>query len=96
MSADNWGTCPRCKQRADEAAKAAKLAAGEAYGKVPNEEYLRLVEEAKKPPSRDLTTLREDYELGTDANGEFYVRYRCGCETCGLVFRFTHEAQVPL
>jgi ribosomal protein S27AE len=97
MSADNWRICPRCKIRAAE--KAAKMYADAtaAYGKVDPEMYLEKLKEAQvfgvESPEE---TLREDYEIYIDEDGEFFVSYRGGCDKCGLVFSFKHEDQVPL
>ncbi len=93
MSADNWGTCPKCKLQYDvvSVAKADKLA--KAYGKVRPEEYLKLVQELKQLPEIK-TSLREDYEVRTDSDGEFSVQYRCGCEVCGFGFQYKYDQQL--
>lgn len=39
-------------------------------------------------------TLREDYELGTVPDGEFYVIYRCHCKVCGFKHEFKHSQQL--
>lgn len=39
-------------------------------------------------------TLREDYELGTRRDGEFYVSYRGRCESCGFEKVFEHSEQL--
>jgi hypothetical protein len=40
-----------------------------------------------------LRTFREDYELGVQEDGTFYVRYRGGCTKCDFGHRFIHEVQ---
>src|SRR4051812_49235291 len=100
MSANNWRVCPQCKAR-KEAERHAKLAAAsKAYGKVPEGDWLKMVEEANRTPDRDKDdleeSLREDWSLGTDADGEFHVSYRAGCERCGFEHRFQHSEKVKL
>lgn len=85
MSADNWTICPNCKRIQENKTVA--------YGKVSEEEYLRVLREQETPLK---TTLREDWEVGTDRDGEFYVSYSCRCEECGFAFEFKHEQKVPL
>jgi hypothetical protein len=72
------------------------LAAGAAYGKVSSDEYLKLLAAAERKRPTLQATLREDYEMHTNESGQFYVSYHCGCEKCGLEFRFEHTEQVPL
>jgi hypothetical protein len=90
MSADNWRDCPKClaKAKADKVKR--EEAAEQAYGKVPKEEYLALLAEAGKPVEVE-DTMREDYELGIDQNGKFYVIYRADCQDCPFVFTYRHE-----
>jgi len=93
MSADNWGICPKCKRNAEEKQCKLKLKAGKAYGSVTPEEYLELLREADKP--LELTeTLREDYEMGTDDAGQFYVYYTCSCHVCKFKHEFKHAEQL--
>jgi hypothetical protein len=97
MSADNWRVCPRCKLRAAE--KSAKMykEATDSYGKVDASEYLEKLKAAQAFASEVLhETLREDYEIYIDEDGEFFVSYRGGCDECGLVFNFKHEEKVTL
>ncbi len=88
MSADNWGICPKC-------AKKFELAASP-YGKIPEDEYLDWVEEHEDDPLEPESTLREDYELGIDEGGKFYVIYRGQCQEkgCGFLFEYRHEEQI--
>lgn len=96
MSANNWTTCPKCKDRAATKQAQAAMDAAEAYGKVTIAQYehlkLQIVEAAKF----DRETMREDYELGVDQNGRFYVDYSCSCQTCDFEFSYRHEQQLPL
>ncbi len=95
MSAENWGICPRCKKQ-NEAAVAAKLSeAQDAYGKVSAEEYEEFLC-AARAPVQQAETLREDYYLGVDVDGEFAVTYRCDCAACGLRYEFKRTKRVPL
>lgn len=94
MSADNWTTCPRCEKRAEADQEAKILKAGQAYGKVSEEEYYRLLEEARHPSTVE-ESLREDYGIGVSGN-IFEVCYRCRCEDCGFTFGYKHRQTVPL
>lgn len=46
---------------------------------------------AELPP-----TMREDYEIGLDEEGDFTVSYRCYCKTCKFIWRFSYSCKVPL
>jgi hypothetical protein len=39
-------------------------------------------------------TLREDYEIGVTAAGDFYVSYGCHCEKCGFRWSFKRDENV--
>jgi len=45
-------------------------------------------------PNELKETLREDYEIGIDEDGLFYVNYGGRCDECGLVYKFNHEEEV--
>ena len=93
MSAAKWSICPKCKREADLDKIILKGRAEESYGKIPAEDYLDL-SKAANAPTRYESTLREDYEIGTTEDGEFYVTYSCYCETCGFVFEFERTEKV--
>ena len=88
MSATSWGDCPRCKREAQESVDRAKAAARDAYGKVPLTEYEQLQAEANRPLDLQAETLREDYELGINNVGVFYVSYAASCANCPFQHRF--------
>jgi hypothetical protein len=93
MSADNWAICPKCKRDAD-ADKARKFADARAkYGKIQQDEYLKLLGESEAPTEYG-ETLREDWELGTDEDGLFSVRYDSHCSACGFKFSFNKKIDV--
>jgi len=85
MSADNWRECPACGPAA--VTRSEKLKA--AYGKVSIEEYERLVYDARDDAPE--TSLREDYDIGTTKDGEFYVDYAGSCCECGWSFTYKHS-----
>jgi hypothetical protein len=91
MSADNWGICPRCQKKEEKRRERLEKKIEEAYGTLPREQYLALVKEAEAPQPEVKRTLREDYELGTEEDGEFYVTYRCSCNVCGYAAKFEHK-----
>jgi hypothetical protein len=92
MSADNWAICPKCKKLADSEHEQFLNKMKSGYGKIPPEEYLEMVEKSKKPILLDQT-LREDFGLGVDDVGNFFVSYGCSCE-CGFKFRYDHKQKV--
>ncbi len=85
MSADNWRTCPNCAKVAQAAKEKAKTKAEQSYGKVSADEYARLLSESQLPIKLE-ETLREDYEIGIDDTGEFFMSYGCGCSKCDWKF----------
>ena len=93
MSADNWGTCPKCKVN-NEKANAKRISDAEKkYGKIPSDKFRALIKEAERPIELQ-ETLREDYEMHTDLDGLFYVNYSCGCDECGFEHEFHHKQQL--
>lgn len=94
MSADNWTYCPRCRERTDKLNETRIKAPGKAYGKVAQDIYLKLLEDAKKLVPYD-ESLREDYEIGIDKEGKFYVDYSAGCD-CGFKFQYKHEEKIKI
>jgi hypothetical protein len=89
VSADNWTICPACKAKAeaDRASKTEKAA--KAYGKVSAEEFHKF-NDAAREPIKLQETMREDYELGTDEDGQFEVSYHASCQVCTFKFAFKH------
>lgn len=96
MSADNWGTCPRCRKLAIAKRAARQEEIEQSYGKVPADQYRAMMKEiAESEIAGELDdTLREDYEMGITAAGKFRVIYQGRCEACGFTFAFKHEEQV--
>jgi rubrerythrin len=96
MSADNWAKCPKCAdalekdrvKRIDDAAKQ--------YGKIPQHEWEKLRDAAIKPEAEQEDTLREDYEIGVQSDGNFYVNYSGRCNECGFAFTYKDEKKVSL
>jgi len=77
------------KYKADAIAKAEK-----SYGKVSVDEFQKAVKTANALPDEPDNTLREDYSIGVDLDGMFYVSYACSCSKCGFKFEFKEEKQV--
>ena len=89
MSAENWAICPVCKAKNDKANAKRILDAEKKYGKIPSEDYIALAKEVSTPIEIE-ETLREDYGIGVDEVGVFYVDYECRCEKCGSRYTFKH------
>lgn len=97
MSADNWRVCPQCKIRNAEKTAKKFSEVQDSYGKDSPDAYMEKLMKAKEFAAEPLEqTLREDYEIYIDEDGDFYAGYRGGCDRCGLVFNFKHEEKVPL
>ncbi len=90
MSADNWTTCPKCAQIKTRESETALAKAKKMYGKVPADEYLKLVKDAETlSPAKQSAeeTLREDYEIGV-RDGVFIVSFGCSCFVCNFEFNY--------
>lgn len=90
MSANNWRECPKCFQEARKVQARLVEAVKTSYGVVPVEEYLAMKAKADLEISLE-ETLREDWEISTHTDGEFFFSYRCSCQSCGFEFSFKHE-----
>jgi len=95
MGADNWGVCPRCEKNHQKEIEKRNKALAAAYGKLPVDEFLALKKDTEDFTNKEPEqTLREDYGIGTEADGKFSVGYRCSCKTCGFTFNFEHTEQL--
>lgn len=89
MSADNWTICPKCEEARREESQQIYEKAANAYGKVSESEYHAMKEAARVVDATEpKQTLREDWEIGTAANGEFEVDYRSSCDECDYCFAY--------
>lgn len=95
MSADNWAECPQCKRWEELDFADAEVELKNSYGKVSAEEYLAKRDEVYAEKDSE-STLREDWELGTDEDGEFYVIYRCHCDICKFKFEYKYDHKIPI
>ena len=95
MSANNWGYCPKCKKERGECIARLKKKAGEKYGKVTPEKYLELLDKADNQ-AEIIQTLREDYDIYIDVNGNFYIGYIGRCKACGFKHEFKHEETLSI
>ena len=88
MSANNWTTCPKCKEITEKK----QTEAGEAYGNVSEKEYLAIL--TKYTETNEDRTLREDYEIGVTEEGDFYAIYRCSCNVCDFSYYYKYEKNI--
>jgi hypothetical protein len=95
MSADNWAICPKCKKLERDKSEKKKKKADKSYGKVPKEEYEKLVLLANETVKLD-ETLREDYQCGIKDNGEVFIYYSGNCQRCGFDYSFEHKEIINL
>jgi predicted Zn-ribbon and HTH transcriptional regulator len=94
MSADNWGTCPKCLHTENLNQMKMIKKAVDSYGKMELNKWLELNNEANQEIVMQKT-LREDYQIGIDYNGEFEVKYSASCEKCGFKFKYDYGKNVP-
>ncbi len=97
MSADAWRVCPKCNEAREKETLTMEADVEASYGKVPPEEYIRKLSELNSRKSLDEmgeTTLREDYEIGIDEDGEFFINYRGGCTKCKFHFEYEFTKRV--
>jgi hypothetical protein len=88
MSADNWTVCPVCFRNAVRKRSEAIVSARKSYGKVTAEKFIDRLAAAEALAEEPEASLREDYELGTNQDGEFSVSYACSCRECGFQYQF--------
>ena len=94
MSANNYTICPQCyKDRYIEMLNERKKLKN-LYGNIPPDEFIR---KTKQLENLEINTtlksdLREDYEIGTNIDGFFYMSYKCSCDIC----HFTREYKIRL
>lgn len=95
MSADNWAKCPSCRKEKEISIEARKKNLESFYGKIPGETYVQRSQDLAKELEQELsTTLREDYDIGIDIDGEFMVEYRAKCDICNFKYNFNTKEQV--
>ncbi len=88
MSADNWIVCPKCREEAKAQKVSARKLADESYGKVSQEEYLQLKENADAYSHAKIEeTLRENYEFSL-FDGFLDMNYDALCNVCGFEFHY--------
>lgn len=95
MSADSWAICPQCKAIAEKANKKSIENAEKSYGKVSSEKYLEMMAAANEPTAV-ANSLREDYEIRMDDDGEFTISYGCSCQRCKFTFEYNHSERPSL
>ena len=93
MSASNWGICPRCMRKVEQAQTDLLNRVETDYGKVSADEYRELIERSSRPREEEETMLREDWEISI-WDDEFCVHYSASCEKCGFSHKFKHTEKV--
>jgi hypothetical protein len=99
MSADNWTVCPQCRKNVEKRIDKLEEKLKSSYGKVSQEEYSRMVDSLKEQMEtiNELDrTLREDWDLNMDDDGEIYIKYSCSCIQCEFNYGFLHTENVEL
>lgn len=92
MSADCWRRCPKCLKEATDNRERAVQRAQSQYGKIAEPAYRKLIAKAESPVELE-ETLREDYCVRVDEDGEFSVDYSASCDRCGFEFQHKHTEQ---
>ena len=95
MTADNWGTCPKCYEK--EKARLEQIAddVDRNYGKVSQRVWLKMSDVLARSEMEIDFDLREDYEIGFRTDGIFLVSYGCKCAKCGFEFEFRSPDPLP-
>ena len=94
MSADNWTTCPRCKDKHEANLSAMFAKVGEAYGTVPVAEFDAMRAEYDAARFTPLpANFREDYSFTGADEGEIVADYSGKCTVCGLTARMEHTVR---
>lgn len=97
MSADNWAVCPACLKNAQVKRIADLEDLKKSYGKVSAEQYIARADELRPEIDKEkFWTFREDYELGTDSEEFFSIRYSGSCTECGFSHKYGHEEPLDL
>lgn len=96
MSANNWRVCPKCLKNDKKQKKSDTEQLKKAYGKVSEEEYLSMKARIEAQQEIIPENLREDWSIGIDEDGNFFVSYRCSCDVCGFDFDYSIEKKVKL
>lgn len=92
MSANRWSQCPTCIKGHHEVVAEKLAATRDSYGKIGAADYEALVKEHEAAARKTLPeSLREDWELGVEEDGRFYIGYTASCQDCGYRFNFQHE-----
>ena len=94
MSASNWAICPRCQQILTQELEDKQAKIRDGY--IPEQEFFKLLEDAKLLESALETTLREDYEIYMEFTGHLYVNYRCSCRVCEWHYEYQRSIEAAL
>lgn len=89
MSANNWRSCPKCCREYNKS----KEYLDSVYGNIPLEDYNKLISKLPENPKSEQN-LREDYEIGINVNGSFFLSYRGSCDRCGFEYKYSHKENV--
>ena len=82
-----YAICPKCFTEQQDDIDAKSALASNSYGKIPEEEYYKLLKASQEVVAVNAT-LQEEYDIGVSAQGDFGVTYKCSCKTCGFTFTF--------
>ena len=90
MSADEWRVCPKCKIvfnkiKSDKKKKVESIFE-EWLGKKIDSDVVQPIGES----------MREDYEILTNDNGFFSVKYNASCDVCGFEFKYSFSENTLL
>lgn len=95
MSADRWITCPKCANAKEQKRQADLVQMKAEYGKMSVKDFLNTFSDNWSEYEKLGEDMREDFEVGMDADSVVRVTYSCRCDKCGYKFNFAHEQPVP-
>lgn len=96
MSADSFQPCPKCYEKYKQENKEKLEYVKSQYGKIDQDEYLKLMKELRYKDIRDFdTNFIENRYVSTYPNG-FEIDYNGSCSECNFSFGYRNDIKIPL
>ena len=98
MSADRWSNCPRCFdinlkeiERLEQIIRDYENGSGR-----PTDEEEDAYNKAESRLQQFSDTMRQDWDIDLDDDGEFSIDYRASCSVCGFSFKHKHTEKAAI
>jgi hypothetical protein len=85
--------CPKCRIHNEQVRLDLQKMIAAQYGKIDPQQWMEAHAAAQKPVELS-EVFREDWDLGMNDSGKFYVSYKGRCQDCGFGFEFRDNQQV--